>query len=118
MKEKISRRWTNKSQWLLVFVCPSCRSRFGLAISKLVAIYYWYKFQALVKNYDQDMDTLTKQQKQQVEKAESSQALDLKTAAKRIKSEQVWDIDSGFVSLATWLQSTVILYVQFWTFPK
>jgi len=45
--------------------------------------------QALVKNYDQDMDTLTKQQKQQVEKAESSQAVDLKTSAKRIKSEQV-----------------------------
>lgn len=46
-------------------------------------------FQALVKNYDQDMETLTKQQKQQVEKAESSQAFDLKTAAKRIKIEQV-----------------------------
>ena len=47
-------------------------------------------FQSLVKNYDQDMDTLTKQQKQQVEKAETSQAVDLKSAAKRIKIEQVW----------------------------
>ena len=35
------------------------------------------------------MDTLTKQQKQQVEKAETSQAADLKQAAKKIKSEQV-----------------------------
>ncbi|XP_052772331.1 serine/threonine-protein kinase 10-like isoform X2 [Mya arenaria] len=47
--------------------------------------------QSLVKNYDQDMDTLTKQQKQQVEKAESSQAGDLKTTAKRIKLEQEKD---------------------------
>jgi uncharacterized protein YjdB len=46
-------------------------------------------FQSLVKNYDQDMDTLTKQQKQQVEKAEGSQSIDLRTAAKRIKIEQV-----------------------------
>ena len=46
-------------------------------------------FQSLVKNYDQDMETLTKQQKQQVEKAEGSQTVDLKNAAKRIKIEQV-----------------------------
>lgn len=45
--------------------------------------------QSLVKNYDKDMDTLTKQQKQQVERAEGSQSLDLKNAAKRIKVEQV-----------------------------
>lgn len=42
-----------------------------------------------MKNYDQDMETLTKQQKQQVEKAEASQAIDLKNAGKRIKIEQV-----------------------------
>ena len=45
--------------------------------------------QSLIKNYDQDMETLTKQQKQQVEKAEASQTVDLKNAAKRIKIEQV-----------------------------
>ena len=33
--------------------------------------------QSLIKNYDQDMETLTKQQKQQVEKAEASQTVDL-----------------------------------------
>jgi len=43
----------------------------------------------LKKNYDQDMDTLAKQQKQQVEKAETSQQIDMKGAAKRIKIEQV-----------------------------
>ena len=42
-----------------------------------------------MKNYDQDMETLTKQQKQQVEKAEGSQTVDLKNAAKKIKMEQV-----------------------------
>lgn len=35
------------------------------------------------------MDTLTKQQKQQVEKAEANQQADMKVAAKRIKIEQV-----------------------------
>ena len=35
------------------------------------------------------METLTKQQKQQVEKAEGSQTVDLKNAAKKIKMEQV-----------------------------
>lgn len=45
--------------------------------------------QNLKKNYDQDMDTLTKQQKQQVEKAETTQQIEMKGAAKRIKTEQV-----------------------------
>jgi hypothetical protein len=42
-----------------------------------------------VKNYDQDMETLTKTQKQQVEKAEQSQTVDMKGAAKRLKMDQV-----------------------------
>ena len=46
-------------------------------------------FQNLVKNYDQDMEMLTKQQKQQVEKAETNQQLEMKAAGKRLKIEQV-----------------------------
>lgn len=50
----------------------------------------FYPFlQNVKKNYDQDMDTLTKQQKQLVEKAETAQQIDMKGAAKRIKIEQV-----------------------------
>lgn len=48
-----------------------------------------FSFQTLVKNYDQDMETLTKTQKQQVEKAEQSQTVDMKSAAKRLKVDQV-----------------------------
>ncbi|KAJ8317207.1 hypothetical protein KUTeg_005111 [Tegillarca granosa] len=47
-----------------------------------------YKSQTLVKNYDQDRDTLTKQQKQQVEKAELAQQADMKNAGRRLKNEQ------------------------------
>ena len=43
------------------------------------------------------MDTLTKQQKQQVEKAETNQQGDMKVAAKRIKVEQVTDSNSDYV---------------------
>ena len=42
-----------------------------------------------MKNYEQDMDTLTKQQKQAVEKAEFHQQQDMKTTGKKIKIEQV-----------------------------
>lgn len=45
--------------------------------------------QNLIKNYEQDMETLTKQQKQAVEKAELMQQQDMKTTGKRIKGEQV-----------------------------
>ncbi|KAL3863848.1 hypothetical protein ACJMK2_005576 [Sinanodonta woodiana] len=50
--------------------------------------------QSLLKNYDQDMDMLTKQQKQQVEKAEASQAFDLKATARRIKLDQEKELKS------------------------
>lgn len=39
------------------------------------------------------METLTKQQKQAVEKAELAQQQDMKATAKRIKAEQVKNID-------------------------
>ena len=45
--------------------------------------------QTLVKNYDQDMETLNKTQKTQVEKAEQNQTVDMKNAAKRLKMDQV-----------------------------
>jgi len=45
--------------------------------------------QNLLKNYEQDMETLTKQQKQAVEKAELMQQQDMKTTGRRIKAEQV-----------------------------
>lgn len=39
------------------------------------------------------METLTKQQKQAVEKAELAQQQDMKATAKRIKAEQVKQVD-------------------------
>lgn len=42
----------------------------------------------LKKTYDSDLDSLIRQQKQYVEKAEEQQQLDLKVAVKRIKQEQ------------------------------
>lgn len=45
--------------------------------------------QNLLKNYEQDMETLTKQQKQAVERAELMQQQDMKTTGRRIKAEQV-----------------------------
>lgn len=48
-----------------------------------------FSLQTLVKNYDQDMETLNKTQKQQVEKAEQNQTVDMKNAAKRLKMDQV-----------------------------
>ncbi|KAL8576294.1 hypothetical protein ACOMHN_006217 [Nucella lapillus] len=46
------------------------------------------EMQALMKYYEQDMETLTKQQKQAVEKAELSQQQDMKLTGKRIKQDQ------------------------------
>lgn len=43
----------------------------------------------LMRNYDGDMDTLTKTQKQQVEKNEAQQGLEMRTSGKKIKMEQV-----------------------------
>ena len=48
-----------------------------------------FSLQTLVKNYDQDMETLNKTQKTQVEKAEQNQTVDMKNAAKRLKMDQV-----------------------------
>ncbi|XP_015914711.1 serine/threonine-protein kinase 10 [Parasteatoda tepidariorum] len=42
----------------------------------------------LVKNYDNDLEALNRQQKQLVEKAEQQQDLDLKFASKKIRSDQ------------------------------
>lgn len=56
-----------------------------------------FSLQTLVKNYDQDMETLNKTQKQQVEKAEQNQTVDMKNAAKRLKMDQVghrWMLNS------------------------
>ncbi|KAL5022355.1 hypothetical protein ScPMuIL_001510 [Solemya velum] len=44
--------------------------------------------QMLMRNYDGDMDTLTKTQKQQVEKNEAQQGLEMRTSGKKIKMEQ------------------------------
>lgn len=46
-------------------------------------------FQILVKNYDNDLEALNRQQKQLVEKAEQQQDLDLKFASKKIRADQV-----------------------------
>lgn len=46
-------------------------------------------FQILVKNYDNDLEALNRQQKQLVEKAEQQQELDLKFASKKIRTDQV-----------------------------
>ncbi|XP_014667566.1 PREDICTED: serine/threonine-protein kinase 10-like [Priapulus caudatus] len=44
--------------------------------------------QGLVKNYQNDLDALDRQQKQQVERAEQVQAMDLRNTSRNIKSEQ------------------------------
>ncbi|XP_076460311.1 uncharacterized protein LOC143293384 isoform X2 [Babylonia areolata] len=46
------------------------------------------EMQTLLKNYEQDMEILTKQQKQAVEKAELAQQQDMKMTGKRIKQDQ------------------------------
>lgn len=43
---------------------------------------------ALIRNYDNDLEALNRQQKQLVEKAEQQQEVDLKFASKKIRSEQ------------------------------
>ena len=45
--------------------------------------------QLLLRNYEGDLDGLTKQQKQAVEKAELSQALDMRNSSKKLHQEQV-----------------------------
>ena len=42
----------------------------------------------LLRTYESDLDTLTRQQKQQVEKAEIQQEADLRVSSKKIRSEQ------------------------------
>ena len=43
----------------------------------------------LLRNYETDIEALNKQQKQQVEKAEMVQSLDLKHSAKKLKQDMV-----------------------------
>lgn len=54
------------------------------------------KFEAematLIRNYDNDLDNLNRQQKQLVEKAEQQQEVDLKYASKKIRAEQERDL--------------------------
>ena len=52
-------------------------------------IFFSFPFQALLRNYELEIEQLTKQQKMQVEKAELSQAADRKTMAKKLKLDQV-----------------------------
>ena len=49
-------------------------------------------FQALLRNYEIEIEQLTKQQKMQVEKAELSQATDRKAMAKKLKLDQEKDL--------------------------
>ena len=54
------------------------------------AVKIWLtSFQTLLRNYEADIDTLNKQQKAAVERAEQAQALDMKNANRKIKLEQV-----------------------------
>ncbi len=46
-------------------------------------------WQALLRNYETDIEQLNKQQKIQVEKAEVAQGLDMKLASKKLKADQV-----------------------------
>jgi hypothetical protein len=46
-------------------------------------------FQNLLRNYESDIESLNKQQKQAVEKAELTQATDIKHTAKKLKTDQV-----------------------------
>ncbi len=46
-------------------------------------------FQTLLRNYEVDIESLTKTQKQQVEKAEAAQGIDMRLAAKKLKQDQV-----------------------------
>lgn len=48
----------------------------------------------LVRNYDNDLEALNRQQKQLVEKAEQQQELDLKFASKKIRTDQERDMKS------------------------
>lgn len=50
---------------------------------------------ALLRGYDTELETLTRSQKQQVERAEQQQDADLRMASKKIRAEQVRD-DSLF----------------------
>lgn len=52
----------------------------------------------LFKTFEADLDTLTRQQRQQVEKAETQQEADLRAASKRIRAEQVCYLEVTLVS--------------------
>lgn len=60
-------------------------------------------FQILVKNYDNDLEALNRQQKQLVEKAEQQQELDLKFASKKIRADQVQFYCYHYVHAITFL---------------
>ena len=62
-----------------------------------------FTLQTLLRNYEGDIESLTKQQKQAVEKAEMTQTTDQKVAAKKLKQDQVCvcrKISFSFTSLS------------------
>lgn len=60
--------------------------------------------QQLLRTYDADIEALNRQQKQQVEKAESLQEVELKNASKKIRAEQERELKSFRESLKTELK--------------
>ena len=59
-----------------------------ILITEIDDILVVFFLQTLLKNYEADIETLNKQQKQQVERAEVAQGLDMKFASKRIRQDQ------------------------------
>lgn len=60
--------------------------------------------QQLLRTYDADIEALNRQQKQQVEKAESLQEVELKNASKKIRAEQERELKAFRESLKTELK--------------
>ncbi|XP_054261410.1 serine/threonine-protein kinase 10 isoform X2 [Macrosteles quadrilineatus] len=58
----------------------------------------------LLKTYEADLEALSRQQRQQVEKAEQQQEADLRTASKRIRAEQERELKEFRESLKTELR--------------
>lgn len=56
----------------------------------------------MLRNYETDIELLNRQQKQQVEKAEIAQGMDLKFAARKLKTDQV-----------SWVATVIILVCIF-----
>lgn len=69
-----------------------------LHLKYLLNCFSWWIFQTLLRNYETDIDTLNKQQKQAVEKAELAQQTDMKNANKKLKQEQVCELELSLSS--------------------